>query len=69
MSSDRLYRRDRSSVEALEVLRANRGPQRDPALVERFVPLMGHRLVRQRAAQPIPLGDVERQELRVAHGG
>ncbi len=69
MSSDRPYRRGRSAVEALEVLRANRGPQWDPALVERFVPLMGRRLVRERAAQPIALSVAERQELRVARGG
>lgn len=44
MVSDRPYRRGVPIADALEIMRANSGPQWDPALVDRFLPLIGQRL-------------------------
>ncbi len=69
MSSDRPYRAGLAGEAALEVLRENKGPQWDPALIERFVPLMARQLAGARALEPIPLAVVSRWTLRAANGG
>lgn len=55
MTSDRPYRLGMPPQQALAILRANIGPQWDPDLVERFIPLIDQLLSTQRAVRPISL--------------
>ncbi|MFN8540293.1 MAG: HD domain-containing protein [Thermomicrobiales bacterium] len=69
MTSDRPYRLGMPPERALAILRANIGPQWDPELVERFIPLIEQLLSTRHALRPISLADLRRPALQVASGG